>query len=441
MASEATTRHMRPGILAEPARFLRASVAHGIEPATDEAAIEREGGNFSAGLIRRASLVSRGEALGHGYWIDDEFVASVADAGQQNAQGVKARFTHPSLSGDGLGSFLGRFSATELADDGRKAMADLHFSKAAHSAPDGDLAAYVMDLAESDPLAFGVSIVFQPDRQAEIDFALAHGAKWAEDELGRYIDYGDFHSPDPENAKHLPHARLKRLHGADVVDEPAANPDGLFQREQSIAKEADAVMAYALGLAEAAPATTAFSIHPDRIKAFADRFLEAHGLEITQKQTTGGAAPGKEPNMGDTTNNQGQGNAGATPETVQQSSAPQTPATPTGQTQAPASGQAFLDAFGDKGGVWFAQGKTMDEARDLFIADLKADNAALKTQVADLEKRLTAANAAAGAAEGASFDGKDGKSAKGKGAALAKALPDGLAKMAENIKLPGQTQE
>jgi len=46
-----------------------------------------------------------------------------------------------------------------------------------------------------------------------------------------------------------------------------------------------------------------------------------------------------------------------------------------------APGQAFLDAFGGKGAVWFAQGKTFDEARELYVAELRVEN-----------ERLTAAN-------------------------------------------------
>lgn len=36
-------------------------------------------------------------------------------------------------------------------------------------------------------------------------------------------------------------------------------------------------------------------------------------------------------------------------------------------------GQRFLAAFGDRGGVWFAQGKSFDEARQLYIAELRAE--------------------------------------------------------------------
>ena len=52
-------------------------------------------------------------------------------------------------------------------------------------------------------------------------------------------------------------------------------------------------------------------------------------------------------------------------------------------------GQRFLDAFGDQGGVWFAEGKTFAECRDLYtrtlehdVQTLRAENDRLKTDLA-----------------------------------------------------------
>lgn len=63
------------------------------------------------------------------------------------------------------------------------------------------------------------------------------------------------------------------------------------------------------------------------------------------------------------------------------------------------SGQAFLDAFGDKGGVWFAQGKSFDEANRLFMADILTENEELK-------QRLSAATAT-GETEPIEFDAEE----------------------------------
>ncbi len=53
-------------------------------------------------------------------------------------------------------------------------------------------------------------------------------------------------------------------------------------------------------------------------------------------------------------------------------------------------GQRFLDAFGEKGGVWFAQGKSFEEAQDLYVKDLKSRNETLATRVREMEARLGA---------------------------------------------------
>jgi hypothetical protein len=82
-------------------------------------------------------------------------------------RGLKSRFTHPSMSSDGLGSFLGRAHGLRL--DGDRVRADLHFDPTASTGPKGDLAGYVMDLAESDPDALSSSLVLATDKVEAVD--------------------------------------------------------------------------------------------------------------------------------------------------------------------------------------------------------------------------------------------------------------------------------
>lgn len=253
--------------LDKPVTRLRAAVARGLAQREKEPVIDREGGDYGAGIIRGVAMTTRGEALGHGLWLDADFVESVVTAANEARDGLKARFTHPGLSSDGLGRFLGRMkNATRTGDVAR---GDLHLAKSAHETPDGDLAEYVMRLAEEDPEAFGTSIVFESDRGAELAFEGEHT-----DEEGR------FKSPDEDNVNNLRHARLHKLYADDIVDEPAANPGGLFHRGDEIAKEADDLLAYALGLTEHKPELCALDIEPDRVAGFVTRFMAAHGLEV-----------------------------------------------------------------------------------------------------------------------------------------------------------------
>lgn len=234
------------------------------------ASVDRDGGMFGAGVIRGVSAITRGEALGHGMWVDGEMLSQVADAVASKADGVKVRFTHPGLSSDGLGTLLGRFTGGEVV--GEQVFGDLHFAKSAHATPDGDLAEYVMTLADETPDLFGTSIVFERDLGAE------------ELMLATYADAkGQFVSPDPMNTGNLPHARLASLRAVDAVDSPAANPDGLFATDGAdMLAEFSDLLGYALGVAPVAPAMPGWlPVHPDRLKAFCGRYMAANRLSIS----------------------------------------------------------------------------------------------------------------------------------------------------------------
>ena len=64
------------------------------------------------------------------------------------------------------------------------------------------------------------------------------------------------------------------------------------------------------------------------------------------------------------------------------------PAAPgaTALADARAECKAFLDAFGPKGGEWFAAGKTLAEAHELYAKDLRAENETLKSRLAALDR-------------------------------------------------------
>jgi hypothetical protein len=250
-------------------------VARGLAVATDDKPrVEHEGGEYRAGLIRGAAVITRGEAAGHGMWIDETMLKDTADAINAADKGIKSRFTHPSLSGDGLGKALGRFRKATV--DGDLVRADLHVFATAHETPDGDLAAYTMGLAEEDPAAFGTSIAFSPDIGAESKF------------VGEHSDEdGTFTSPDEANTKNYPHARLHELMAIDAVDDPAANPDGLFHRGGELVAEADGLLAYVFGLTDDAPDAMQFGMAPERVRSFVLRWLDRNNLTIWRSWGTG----------------------------------------------------------------------------------------------------------------------------------------------------------
>jgi len=258
-----------PDKLRDPAVRFRAPVACGIADTEYGPRVQIDGVDYGAGLIRNAAVVTRGEALGHGYWIDGEMLDQVAAAVNESPNGVKSRFAHPSLSGDGIGKALGRYRSA--IREGDVVRADLHFFETAHKTTDGDLADYVLGLAREDPAAFGNSIAFDLDIGAMDRFRAEH-----ED------DKGVFHSPDEDNASNYEHVRLNELMAVDVVDEPAANPEGMFYRGDGnrIVREASQLLGYAFGIQKDAPAVSWLSIAPERIRDFVARFMQEEELAV-----------------------------------------------------------------------------------------------------------------------------------------------------------------
>lgn len=307
-------------------------------------AIDMAGGMFGAGIIRNVSVITTGEALGHELWIDSEFLKQTSDAIQAaGARGVKSRFTHPGMSSDGLGRHLGRINNARV--EGNQVIGDLHFAKSAHSTPDGNLAEYVAQLVSEDSTAAGLSIVFMRDRGAESRFMLDNGAEMD----GSWLDSSGFKSPDAANSENYPHARLAELRAADLVDEPAANPDGMFDTNP-VVREADKALAYALGLTTEKPAGEMFGVNPERAAAFVTRFLSTRGLEVTTKQTESQKEETK----------------------------------PEGFTreQFCAEQKKYTDRFGAENGVkWFGEGKSYSDALELHCD-------ALGQQVKDGQKKI-----------------------------------------------------
>jgi len=196
-------------------------------------------------VLKSAVIVRPGEAKGHDMWIDSEFCASVstaAMAGKFAQTGMKARFGHPNMCSEALGTFLGRWKNISMRDDGA-VIGDLYLSSVASESPKGDLRGYIEEMAAKEPDHFGASIVFSRDEDSELAFMEAN-----KDENG-------FKSPDPANGKNLPHARCAELHAADIVDEPAAT-DGMFSG--------------LAGTALAAQVTEWLDLHPEVLTALTD---------------------------------------------------------------------------------------------------------------------------------------------------------------------------
>lgn len=95
-------------------------------------------------------------------------------------------------------------------------------------------------------------------------------------------------------------------------------------------------------------------------------------------------------------------------------------------------GKKFLTAFGAIGGVWFAEGKSYEEANGLYLASLKSENETLKNELQKLSANLNESRGEALPVSGTvtTSDAKTEAMTK-----LSQNLPAGLAKFAAGIQI------
>lgn len=215
-----------------------------LEQGPGRLSVDRSG----SGAIRGLSVITTGEALGHGFEIDGTTVEQVAAA----LDGIAGRWTHGSLSEDGLAKHLGAWRGGKAeslkycpdcrkeADDeetcpecggemmaAERAVGDFEFSASAHKLkPDGlDVPApvYLMDRAEEDPSSLGISIVALFDLES-VDVLDADGKKVGTKSLAR-----------------LSKTAKRPLQRGDFVADPAANPVGLSALHAGTGSDSEAI--------------------------------------------------------------------------------------------------------------------------------------------------------------------------------------------------------
>jgi hypothetical protein len=205
-------------------------------------------------VIYGATLIQAGplnDGDSRPWFIDDVSLSQVLSlVGLDSPRGTKARWTHPNMSSDGLGKYLGRWRNPRMSSDGQSVLADLHLANVADY--DGRRE-YVLTMAAEHPDAFGVSLFPVLDR-AEME----------------RLQTADGKQP----------MRFKRIIAGDVVDEPAATRGGFFGGQELSIASAPAYAAAALD-ALFADAT------PDVIRARASAFLESYLAQ--RKPASGGA--------------------------------------------------------------------------------------------------------------------------------------------------------
>lgn len=211
-----------------------------------------------ANIIFGANLMQVGD-LNNGdarpWTVDAESLSQAQKMMSKGNNGAKARFTHPNMSSDGMGSYLGRWKNVRV--DGGTLRGDLHIADAAFKSPQGDLGTYVMDLAESDPEAFGVS-------------------------LATRLDYSDLEEFDKKKTGEKWPMRFSDIRAGDIVDEPAATRGGMFDLTtpdlRNLPAQATVLLSTYFGDAEP-------EVVRGRINAFLDRYLSNRGTDPMPSET------------------------------------------------------------------------------------------------------------------------------------------------------------
>jgi hypothetical protein len=137
------------------------------------------------GILRGVSVITAGvEAKGHGIWIDQTSLEMVKAAAETYVDGLQVKSDH----GSGFGEIEGVLR--DFVIDGNQLRADFHLIKS------GEEYERICEMAEMMPSSFGLSIEFSG----------------ISEEIDEYR-----------------YARPVEIYAVALVDQPAANPSGLFQ--------------------------------------------------------------------------------------------------------------------------------------------------------------------------------------------------------------------
>ncbi len=148
-------------------------------------------------IIYGAALLKIGKVRDKRGWIVSRATLDqVINFANQESEGIKARFDHPSEGRSSLGTFLGRWKNFRI--EGDMIRADLHIAQSAFKTPYGDLASYVLNMVDESPESLGVSIV----------------APFAADFDGQELSFSS-------------------VTAFDIVDSPAGTDGGMFSVQPS----------------------------------------------------------------------------------------------------------------------------------------------------------------------------------------------------------------
>jgi hypothetical protein len=162
-----------------------------------------------SGILRGVSVITEGEAKGHGMIVDSVTLEQVKACAETYVDGLRVKMDHAT----GIDAMVGVLRDFQI--DGIQLRADLHLIK---SHEDFEK---ILEMAENMPGSFGLSISFSGESE-DVE-----------------VPYDDTEKVEPNSGELPPSvggsveivraARCMEIYSADLVDQPAANPSGLFQ--------------------------------------------------------------------------------------------------------------------------------------------------------------------------------------------------------------------
>ena len=158
------------------------------------------------GILRGVSVITEGEAKGHGMIVDSVTLHQVKACAETYVDGLRVKMDHYT----GIDAMVGVLR--DFVIDGIQLRADLHLIK---SHEDFEK---ILEMAETIPGSFGLSISFSgPCEEVEIPH---------DDDGEVEPNSGELPGGGVEIVKA---ARVLEIYSCDIVDQPACNPSGVFQ--------------------------------------------------------------------------------------------------------------------------------------------------------------------------------------------------------------------
>jgi hypothetical protein len=162
-----------------------------------------------AGVLRGVSVITEGEAKGHGMIVDSVTLEQVKACAETYVDGLRVKMDHAT----GIDAMVGVLRDFQI--DGIQLRADLHLIK---SHEDFEK---ILEMAENMPGSFGLSISFSGESE-DVEVP-------SDDTEEVEPNSGELPPSVGGSVEIVRAARCMEIYSADLVDQPAANPSGLFQ--------------------------------------------------------------------------------------------------------------------------------------------------------------------------------------------------------------------